>query len=41
LASLIKLIQLIQKDRGIEFPVVLIVEALHSLVDSVLILLVE
>jgi len=41
LASLIKLIQLIQKDRGIEFPVVLIAEALHSLVDSVLILLVE
>ncbi len=41
MALLIKLIQLIQKDRSVEFPVVSVVEALHSLVDSVLVLVVE
>ncbi len=39
--SFASLIKLIQKDSGFEFPIVLIAEALHSLVDSVLILLVE
>ncbi len=41
LTSLIKLIQLVQKDRSVEFSVASVVEALHGLVDSVLVLVVE
>ncbi len=41
LASLIKLIQLVQKDRGVEFAIVSIAEALHGLVDRVLVLVVK
>jgi hypothetical protein len=41
LVSLIQLIQLIQKDRSVEFSVVSVAEALHGLMDSVLVFVVE
>ncbi len=36
LASLVKLVQLIQEDRGVEFAVVPIAESLYALVNCVL-----
>jgi hypothetical protein len=41
LVSLIQLIQLVQEDHSVKFPVVSIAEALHGLVDSVLVLVVK
>ncbi len=41
MASLIKLIQLVQKNRGVELPIVSVAEALHGLMDSILVLIVE
>jgi hypothetical protein len=41
LSPLIELIQLLQKDRGIEFAIVAVAETLYSLVNGVLILVVE
>jgi len=41
LDSLVKLVQLIQEDCGIEFTVVLVVESFYSLVNCVLALVVK
>jgi len=41
LVSLIQLIQLVQEDRSVKFPVVSVAEALHGLVDRVLVLVVK
>ncbi len=41
LVSLFLLIQLIQKDRSVKLPVVLVAEALYGLVNSILVPVVE
>ncbi len=41
LSPLIELIQLLQKDHGVEFTIVAIAETLYSLVNGILVLVVE
>ncbi len=41
LASLVELLQLLQKDRHIKFAIVAIAESLYSLVNCILVIVVE
>ncbi len=41
MAPLVELIQLLQEDRGVDFAIVAVAETLYSLVNGVLVLIVE